>query len=90
MDNHIIINEITRLKKDEEALISFKDRNLILTHPNNKNGAISVHSIRTIGKNSLKINRTKFVDCDFVYYFEKRLIENKRIMEGVKNGNKEK
>ena len=90
MDNHIIINEITRLKKDEEAVISFKDRNLILTHPNNKNGAISVHSIRTIGKNSLKINRTKFVDCDFVYYFEKRLIENKRIMESVKNANKER
>lgn len=90
MDNHIIINEITRLKKDEEVLLSFKDRNLILTHPNNKNGAISVHSIRTIGKNSLKINRTKFVDCDFVYYFERRPIENKRIMESVKNANKER
>ena len=79
MDQDILIKEITKLNKNEEILICFKNKHLILTLPDNENEGVSVHSISAVGKNTIEINKTKFIDCNFVYYLERRPIENERI-----------
>ena len=83
MDNNIIIKKVTTLNENEEILICFKEKHLILTLPNNKSKGISVNSISTIGKNTIEINGTKFLDCNYIYYLEKRPIEDERIKHKI-------
>ena len=72
MDSYIIANEVSQMEKNEEVVVCYKDKVLILTHPENKDGRKPVNVIRTIGKNSVKINNKTFIDCDFVYFMQRR------------------